>query len=115
MKTIKASYGIILKTARKARKITQEKIAEVLNVSTATYQSWEAGLYRADEYSLLRLEKVLEDDTLAVRYLQAASPVWQAKAKPLLAAVELQKMYDKLVVLIPNVAAFIDMSAQIMC
>lgn len=112
MKTIKTSYGIILKKARKAKGFTQEQIAELLNVSVTTYQSWEAGLYKADEYALLKLEEILEDYTLSIRYLQAYSPIWQAKAKPLLAAIEIKNISEKLAILLPNVVTFIDLSAQ---
>ena len=112
---IETSYGIILKKARKAKRLTQEKIAENLNVSLATYQTWEQGLYKADEYALLRLEEVLEDSTLSIRYLKKYSPIWQKHADSLLAAMELQKMHDKLSAIIPHVTAFIDLSAQVMC
>lgn len=81
-------------------------------MSTATYQSWEAGLYKADEYAILKLEELLEDDTLSIRYLEEFSPVYQKHGKALLAAIELQKMHDKLATIIPHVTAFIDISAK---
>lgn len=59
-----------LKTSRKnaetkfGKRITQDAVAEYLNVSTDTYRSWEQGKTKMDESYLEKLESFFDDDGL---------------------------------------------------
>ncbi len=54
------SIGQRIKQARKAKGLTQNKLAEKLNVSFQAVSAWESNKYVPDTYNLIELAKVLE-------------------------------------------------------
>lgn len=52
-------FGALLAKVRKARKMTQAKLAEKIGVSTEAVSAWERGAYRPDEVNMEALEDVL--------------------------------------------------------
>ena len=55
-----AGIGEQILTARKAKGLTQDALAETLNVSRSTVANWENGRRIPDGETLLRLSKALE-------------------------------------------------------
>lgn len=55
-----------IKEARKAAALTQKHIAELLNVTTATYSRYENGLIQPDPITLLKISNILN---VSVDYL----------------------------------------------
>ncbi|MDR3263639.1 MAG: helix-turn-helix domain-containing protein [Clostridiales bacterium] len=45
---------------RKIKKITQNEIAQKLNISKSTYCTWEKGLYEPSIENLIKIAKILE-------------------------------------------------------
>ncbi len=54
------SIGQRIKNARKAKSLSQNKLAEQLNVSFQAVSAWESNKYVPDTYNLIELAKVLE-------------------------------------------------------
>ncbi len=55
-----ASIGEQIRTARKAKGMTQDALAEMMNVSRQAVSHWETNRTMPDEETLIRLSKVLE-------------------------------------------------------
>lgn len=64
----------LLRDARKASKLTQQELADLLDVSQPTVAGWEAGRTIPLHASLLRLSEVLE--VTVRRFLEAIRDDW---------------------------------------
>lgn len=72
------SFSEQLIAARKAQGMTQEKLAEVMEVSRPMISHWENGRAQPDVESLKRLSQVLEYDFLQGESLPQSTPLDQA-------------------------------------
>ncbi len=52
-----------IRNARKAKKISQATVAELLGVTQATFSGWETGKYEIDNNSLIKLSDILNTTT----------------------------------------------------
>jgi len=59
-------FGSKLQQARKISKISQEKLAELLDVAPRTIQYWEAGSYEPSIEMIKKIVKILQCD---IRFL----------------------------------------------
>src|SRR5258707_5998581 len=81
--TFPSSFGELLKTHRKRKRLTQKQLAQQLGVHANTISSWELGSYLPDTRGLvLELARHLALDEPATRQLleaslTALSPHWQ--------------------------------------
>lgn len=57
------NLGQKLKSKRKSLKMTQEKIAELLNINRVTYQGYETNKHKPDIETLAKLADILETST----------------------------------------------------
>lgn len=57
------TLGYKLKSKRKSKKLTQQKIAEKLNINRVTYQGYETDKHKPDIDTLSKLADILETST----------------------------------------------------
>lgn len=57
------TLGYKLKSKRKSKKLTQQKIAEKLNINRVTYQRYETNKHKPDIDTLSKLADILETST----------------------------------------------------
>jgi len=57
------TLGYKIKSKRKSKKLTQQKIAEKLNINRVTYQGYETDKHKPDIDTLSKLADILETST----------------------------------------------------
>jgi transcriptional regulator with XRE-family HTH domain len=88
------SFGIILKQHRTAKGLSQQDVADRLNVTKATYYNWETGKYDIKVSYMPKLAEVFGVDIPALFPPDLTVTINRPNGREF--TIEAQKLYDKL-------------------